>query len=282
MATYIPDATQGSEPVDSQKASTMGLEFRTLKTYIQDTILPLINSKAPLSGAGAGGVWNITAVQAYNANNVNDFSGSVSTAGVMVASSTPGRGSIGLNQGGTGQTGFVALYNPDSTRKAYIGYAAPGVGGSILLVAEDGAFWNFSSPIVSPHLYGNADSANTVPWTGVSGHPTKLSQFENDIGAGGGTGGTPAGVSSFNSRTGGVVLQPGDVTTALGYTPYNNSNPAGYTTIAGVSAAGFQTTTGTVANALAVTGAGSNGFGGRTISTSGPSGGVDGDIWYVV
>ena len=37
-----------------------------------------------------------------------------------------------------------------------------------------------------------------------------------------------AGVLSFNTRTGAVTLTSGDVTTALGYTPYNASNPAGY------------------------------------------------------
>ena len=36
------------------------------------------------------------------------------------------------------------------------------------------------------------------------------------------------GVTSFNTRTGAVTLTSGDVTTALGYTPYSASNPAGY------------------------------------------------------
>ena len=36
------------------------------------------------------------------------------------------------------------------------------------------------------------------------------------------------GVVSFNSRTGAVTLTSGDVTTALGYTPYNATNPNSY------------------------------------------------------
>lgn len=40
------------------------------------------------------------------------------------------------------------------------------------------------------------------------------------------------GVSSYNGRTGAVVPQTADVTTALGYTPYNATNPAGYITAA--------------------------------------------------
>jgi hypothetical protein len=45
-----------------------------------------------------------------------------------------------------------------------------------------------------------------------------------------------AGVSSFNTRTGAVVLSSGDVTAALGFTPYNTANPAGYQTAAQVTA----------------------------------------------
>jgi hypothetical protein len=37
-----------------------------------------------------------------------------------------------------------------------------------------------------------------------------------------------SGVTSFNTRTGAITLTSGDVTGALGYTPYNSSNPAGY------------------------------------------------------
>lgn len=46
-------------------------------------------------------------------------------------------------------------------------------------------------------------------------------------------------VSSFNTRTGAVTLSSLDVTTAIGYTPYNNTNPSAYiSTIAGISAGG--------------------------------------------
>jgi hypothetical protein len=40
----------------------------------------------------------------------------------------------------------------------------------------------------------------------------------------------PAGVTSFNTRTGAITLSSGDVTGALGYTPYNSTNPSGYIT----------------------------------------------------
>ena len=38
------------------------------------------------------------------------------------------------------------------------------------------------------------------------------------------------GVTSFNTRTGAITLSSADVTTALGFTPYNNTNPSGYIT----------------------------------------------------
>ena len=37
-------------------------------------------------------------------------------------------------------------------------------------------------------------------------------------------------VTTFNARIGAVTLTSGDVTTALGYTPYDAANPAGYAT----------------------------------------------------
>jgi hypothetical protein len=40
------------------------------------------------------------------------------------------------------------------------------------------------------------------------------------------------GVASFNTRTGAVTLTSGDVTTALGFTPYNATNPNSYIALA--------------------------------------------------
>jgi hypothetical protein len=44
-------------------------------------------------------------------------------------------------------------------------------------------------------------------------------------------------VSSFNTRSGSVTLSSGDVTTALGFTPYNATNPSSYITTAGARTA---------------------------------------------
>jgi hypothetical protein len=57
------------------------------------------------------------------------------------------------------------------------------------------------------------------------------------------------GVTSFNTRTGAVTLTSGDVTGALGFTPYNATNPDGYITssgsITGTSAGVLRTVSGT-------------------------------------
>ena len=61
--------------------------------------------------------------------------------------------------------------------------------------------------------------------------------------------GSGGGVASFNTRTGAVTLSSTDVTTALGYTPYNSTNPSGYTTNTGTVtsvAAGTYLTGGTI------------------------------------
>lgn len=60
-------------------------------------------------------------------------------------------------------------------------------------------------------------SAGSVAWTGVSGRPTAVSAFTNDSGY----------ITGINSSM---------VTTALGYTPYNSTNPSGYITSSGSAA----------------------------------------------
>jgi hypothetical protein len=44
-----------------------------------------------------------------------------------------------------------------------------------------------------------------------------------------------SGVASFNTRTGAITLSGADVTGALGYTPYNATNPSGYQTAAQIT-----------------------------------------------
>ena len=62
-----------------------------------------------------------------------------------------------------------------------------------------------------------------------------------------------AGLTSFNTRTGAVTLTSGDVTTALGFTPYNSTNPSGYITLTSLSAGtgiSYNSTTGVITSTI--------------------------------
>ena len=57
------------------------------------------------------------------------------------------------------------------------------------------------------------------------------------------------GVTSFNTRTGAVTLSSSDVTTALGFTPYNSTNPSAYislTSLSGSAPITYNTSTGAI------------------------------------
>lgn len=338
---YTPDATVVTEPTDSQKASSMGLEFRTLKLYIRDVLLAGINSKAPLTGAGTSGVWPIsisglaaTATLAANA-----------TAAASLTTAYPAAGNAGVKTGrnswGSGVYSYRATSDPNAPDPyfAAIGFGL-GAAGSVELgsswfggrtiyarslrdTTDNWTAWkalldetNFNS--YAPKLDGTGATGSwsgiTLPWSRITGTPTTLAGYGITDGGGGGGG---SGVSSFNSRTGAVSLSSGDVTAALGYTPYNSSNPSNFTTLAAVAGAGYQTSSGSVAFAtsagsastattatnvsggsanvtgLASTGdvvsggllyghGGGSGLGSITVSSSAPSGGANGDLWFQV
>jgi hypothetical protein len=83
----------------------------------------------------------------------------------------------------------------------------------------------------SASISGNAATATNVAWTGVTGRPTALSQFSNDLGNYGGwltTGGKAADSELFDG-TDSIYFVKGNGTNALGRTTTNNSggNSAG-------------------------------------------------------
>lgn len=194
-----------------------------------------------------------------------------------------------------GSNPYISAWANGVNRTGYIAFNAGGDislvdevgGGRIIMSNTAGAayldaagHWRCDGGFI-----GNiSGSAGSVPWTGVAGRPTNLSQFVNDVGAGG-------GVITFNGRGGAVGLISGDVTSALGYTPlsgisggmvtaalgytpYNNTNPSGF--ITGISGAmvtaalGFtpiQRSSISAANAISHTGT-NNGTGERYLDTS--------------
>jgi hypothetical protein len=102
-------------------------------------------------------------------------------------------------------------------------YSVFGRTGNILALNGD---YNTSLVTENTNLYftnARARSAITLTTTGTSGAATYNSTT--------GVLNVPeyqGGVTSFNTRTGAISLLSADVTGALGFTPYNATNPAGY------------------------------------------------------
>ena len=81
--------------------------------------------------------------------------------------------------------------------------------------------------------------------------------------------GTAGGVTTFNTRSGAVTLNSGDVTKALGFTPYNATNPAGYTSNLGtVTSVGGTGTVSGLTLSGSVTSSGNLTLGGSLVLTS--------------
>jgi hypothetical protein len=104
----------------------------------------------------------------------------------------------------------------------------------------DGSQWVAATP--SPSLQALIDdltTSTTKTWSSdkintakqntlVSG--TNIKTVNGNSLLGSGDIAISSGVTSFNTRTGAVTLSSTDVTTALGFTPYNATNPSGYIT----------------------------------------------------
>jgi len=81
------------------------------------------------------------------------------------------------------------------------------------------AQWNASQIRGYPIYTGIPTSGQVLSWTSSGWFPSGVTSS---------SAATFSGVSSFNSRTGVVTLTSADVTGALTYKPYNNTNPSGY------------------------------------------------------
>jgi hypothetical protein len=172
---------------------------------------------------------------------------SISTQALSLAAATSGSAGAmsssdktkldGIASGATANTGTVtsvALSVPSAfsitgspiTTSGTLAISATGT--SLQYITGTGALATLNTANVpeNTNLYFTSARARTsiaLTTTGTSGaatydNATGIINIPNYVG----------GVTSFNTRTGAIVLSGSDVTTALSYTPYNATNPAGY------------------------------------------------------
>jgi hypothetical protein len=144
----------------------------------------------------------------------------------------------------TGALGFTP-YNATNP-SGYITSAGAPVqsvfGRTGVIVATNGDY-NTSQVTENTNLYFTNARVLAALLTGYASTTGVISSSDSVLSAieklNGNIGALVTGVSSFNTRTGAISLLSGDVTGALGFTPYNATNPSGYiSTITGIGAGG--------------------------------------------
>lgn len=131
----------------------------------------------------------------------------------------PNNGTLTLAVSGTGLSGSAS-------------FTADQAGNSTFVVTSNATSANTAGAIVARDGSGNF-SANVITATSFSGSASGLTGLKTVNGnsiLGSGNIQIDGGVTSFNARTGAITLSSADVTGALGFTPYNSTNPNGYTT----------------------------------------------------
>jgi hypothetical protein len=97
--------------------------------------------------------------------------------------------------------------------------------------------------------------------------------------------GTPAGptatAGSNTTQIATTAFVRGEVTTATAALGTMSTQNAGAVSITGGAISATTITTGTI-NALTTTSLGTNAYGAKTVSSSTPTGGANGDLWYQV
>jgi len=153
------------------------------------------------------------------------------------------------------QTGFTPIQLYKSATASAAPVAANLLDGELAINTNDGRlFYKDSSGVVqtiawktTPVSAGGSGATSQTAYAVLCGGTTPTGAFQSvaSVGTAGqvltsnGPGALPSfqsvsgGVTSFNTRTGAVTLSSSDVTTALGFTPYNSTNPSGYITSAG-------------------------------------------------
>jgi len=115
------------------------------------------------------------------------------------------------------------------TKKLYVGLA-----GIKILLVNTSTSGDMQKNIYDTDGDGIVDQAEKVNWSGVQNGPTKLSEFTNDLGAGGVVKITTSNISPDNPtpyafwyKTDDVITLTGDVITTTGVSP-STPNPGDF------------------------------------------------------
>jgi len=166
----------------------------------------------------------------------------------LVTSFNTRTGAVSLNSGDvTGALGFTP-YNATNPANYITAAGAPVQSvaartGAVTLTHSDITDW---AATLAPYALLASPIFTGIPVAPTATAGTNTTQLATTAFVTGAISAIPAGVASFNTRTGAVSLISGDVTGALGFTPYDAANPASYITAAGAPVQSVATRTGAV------------------------------------
>jgi hypothetical protein len=187
--------------------------------------LALANSQTAVSQAGTALSQSTAAVNTANTASSN------ATAAVNTANTANGKADQALSYTLTGvPSNGNNVFTGSNTFSQPVAVATAVSGGQATTKAQVDAADTLRVLKGGDTMTGNL----TIPNGTAAGHAVTKAQLD-------------ASVISFNTRTGAVTLSSGDVTTALGFTPYNATNPASYITSGGAPVQSVFGRTGTVA-----------------------------------
>lgn len=220
LVAYSPEWPNGYVVIDSRPSALGELTFVEFRTVIGSGVLP-----PPIPGPPAGAVEiRFNGVVVTELASSIDFTGSVEVeaadGGAVNVNVTGGGGGGQVDSVGAGTGIAVDASDPTAPVVALSTGAQTSLGKADTALQEDSLVTMLA--MTSAKLLGRWTTGAGKVQEVTIGSGLNLSA-SGELTATGGGGGS-SGVSSFNTRTGAVTLQGGDVTAALGYTPVNPSS----------------------------------------------------------